>query len=54
MSRWFEGSLELTRQIKWRIETGRGWTYVQRPTGYSARLANPDPYRGCFVRRDGP
>ena len=38
----------LSRQIKWRMETGRGWTYVQRPTGYSARLANPDPVQRMF------
>jgi hypothetical protein len=25
------------------MEMGRVWTYVQRPTGYSARLAKPAP-----------
>ena len=49
-----EGSLEgVARQIKWRMETGRGWTYV-RPTGYSARIANLGPDGGGFVRHDGP
>jgi hypothetical protein len=35
---------------------GEGWTYVQRPTGYSARIANPGPGRRrdfCTVRRGG-
>lgn len=32
------------------MEMGRVWTYVQRPTGYSARLAKPAP--GKDILRD--
>jgi hypothetical protein len=31
-------------------EMGGVWTYVQRPTGYSARLAKPSPKRRMFLR----
>jgi hypothetical protein len=29
------------------------WTYVQRPTGYSARLAGPSPEGGISDVTDG-
>jgi hypothetical protein len=35
-----------------RAEMGRVWTYVQRPTGYSARLAKPAPFLTPVCLRD--
>ncbi len=32
------------------MDMGRGWTYVQRPTGYSARLANHAPRHRIILR----